>query len=501
MAEYGKAKFVTNMLIMTGTMLVIRVMSMAFNIYFTSVIGASGAGMYHVIFSVYGFMVTFSVAGTSLAVTRLVSETGAESGAVCNAIVKKCISICVLLSLVASGVVWVFGESLGKSLFDAEYASTPLCLLCVSLPAVAVSAVLRGYFIAARKVGTATTTQLAEEISCIATTVYILHFLKGSPYAYMSMIAGITFSSIIAAVLDIVMYRISISATLGAKSVPPPRYKDIFAISIPVALGSYLRSALMSAENILIPKRLAAAGVANALGEYGIIKGMSMPLMLFPTVFIVSLANMLVPELAERRVKLQPNGIRYIASKAISLTLYFAFMAAGVFVVCHDVLGEMFYKNAKVGTYLGLLSLLVIPMYLDTVVDSMLKGLGEQVSSLKYNIIDSTMRVSFIWLFIPYLGAGGYIFLLYASEVFNLRLSLSRLIKVTGLKLTPNIIVPPAVISLCAYIFATRFQNSPIKKAVLFLAVYVIATLTHLCVASLKEQKAKKCLSGYGKSK
>ena len=45
MAEYGKAKFVTNMLIMTGTMLVIRVMSMAFNIYFTSVIGASGAGI------------------------------------------------------------------------------------------------------------------------------------------------------------------------------------------------------------------------------------------------------------------------------------------------------------------------------------------------------------------------------------------------------------------------------------------------------------------------
>ena len=68
-----KKTFMTNMFLMSGTMLIIRIMTMGFNIYFTSVIGAASSGIFHLIFSVYGFAVTFSVSGTGLAVTRLVS--------------------------------------------------------------------------------------------------------------------------------------------------------------------------------------------------------------------------------------------------------------------------------------------------------------------------------------------------------------------------------------------------------------------------------------------
>lgn len=465
------------MLLMTGTMLIIRIIGMISNIYFTSVIGSGSTGMYHMIFSVYGFMVTFSISGTGLAVTRLVSEIGVASGSACNSVVRKSLSICISISVATSICVCVFGEYLGKFLFNSESSSKALILLSLSLPAVSVSSVIRGYFMAARRIGTVTVGQLTEEISSVVITLYLLSYIKNTPYSYMSMIAGIAFSAIIAAVFDTVMYRINMSSTLGGNSVPHPGYRDIFSISVPVALGAYIRSALVSLENILIPGCLAASGLADALGEYGIIKGMSIPLMLFPTVFISSLANMLVPELADRRAGNKPNGIRYIASRAIELTLYFAFMAAGIFLLCHDVLSEKFYHNSKVGLYLGLLSMLVIPMYLDTVVDSMLKGLNEQVSSLRYNIIDSCIRVAFIWLIIPHKGVASYIFLLYASEVFNLCLSLRRLVRVTKLRLQPVMIMKPLFISATAYMIAACFDGDKLMQAGIFTASYIALVL------------------------
>lgn len=463
-----------NMFLMTGTMLVIRIMGMVFNIYFTSVIGADSTGMYHLIFSVYGFMITFSVAGTGLAVTRLVSESGAGSVGARRAVVRKSLVVCVSMAMAAATTVWLFGGSISNALFGDSRGTRALSLLAVSLPGIVVSAVLRGYFIAVRRVATVTASQLIEEISCIIITLYLLSYLKNTPHGYMAMIAGVSFSGLVAAVFDTIMYRISISSSRGGTSLPSPGYRDIFAISVPVALGSYLRSGLVSAENILIPRQLALSGIADSLGEYGVIKGMSMPMLLFPTVFISSLATMLVPEVARRKAGNMPNGIRYIASRAIELTMYFSVLSAMVFVICHDLFAQKFYNNPKVGVYLGLLSLLVIPMYLDTVVDSMLKGLNEQVTSLKYNIIDSCIRVSFIWLVIPGYGVMAYIFLLYASELFNLWLSISRLIKVTGLKLEAGIILTPLLVGAVVCLASELAGFEGVWKAVAAIIMYII---------------------------
>lgn len=483
MASYSKKSFISNMFLMSGTMLIIRVIGMVSNIYFTSVVGADSTGMFHIIFSVYGFAVTLSVAGTGLAVTRLVSESGTASGRTCSGIIRKSLIICLTTSVVTASGLWIARDILSKNIFNTPSAAQALMLLSLSLPAVAVSTVMRGYFMASRKIGTLTASQLIEELSSVAITLYLLSHIRHTEYGYMAIICGIALSAFIAAVFDIVMYRLIISHNRLIGSDPIPGYREILSISVPVALGAYLRSALVSLENTMIPGCLAASGVENPLSEYGIVKGMSMPLMLFPTVFISSFANMLVPELADRRAGNKPNGIRYIAENAIKATLYFSFMAAGFFFICHDLLGQSFYHNSRVGIYLGLLALLVIPMYLDTVVDSMLKGLNQQVSSLKYNITDSLLRVIFIRLVIPQKGINAYIFLLYASEFFNLWLSLGRLIKVTKLRLKSEYILKPSFTALTAYITAQFTASGEISASVIFIVSYAVTAtaleLTH----------------------
>ena len=74
-------------------------------------------------------------------------------------------------------------------------------------------------------------------------------------------------------------------------------------------------------------------------------------------------------------------------------------------------------------------------MYLDTTVDGMLKGLGQQLHSMFYNIIDASLSVFLVWSLMPKIGLTGYVICVFVTEIINLAFSLTRLLTVTEAKL------------------------------------------------------------------
>ena len=68
-------------------------------------------------------------------------------------------------------------------------------------------------------------------------------------------------------------------------------------------------------------------------------------------------------------------------------------------------------------------------MYIDNVVDAILKGLDKQVTVLKINILDLLTSIFLIFLIIPTFGIAGYIFTIYFSELLNFTLSFRSLQK------------------------------------------------------------------------
>ena len=66
-------------------------------------------------------------------------------------------------------------------------------------------------------------------------------------------------------------------------------------------------------------------------------------------------------------------------------------------------------------------------MYLDTVVDGMLKGLGLQLDSMLINLADAGLTLLAVWFLLPRYGIPAYVAVLYGSECFNFLLSFLRL--------------------------------------------------------------------------
>ena len=148
----------------------------------------------------------------------------------------------------------------------------------------------------------------------------------------------------------------------------------------------------------------------------------------------------------------------------------FSCYAALMLVKHHSLIAGGLFKDTRAVYYLGMLSVLAVPMYLDTVADNILKGLNLQNVSLKYNIIDSLIRIALIFVFMKKYGPVFYIAMLYISEIFNLSLSLGKVARVTKLKFMPmEFVVTPLLCSIIAYTF-----NSPIVQTVVYWAVYFV---------------------------
>ncbi|MEG2597518.1 MAG: polysaccharide biosynthesis C-terminal domain-containing protein, partial [Oscillospiraceae bacterium] len=105
--------------------------------------------------------------------------------------------------------------------------------------------------------------------------------------------------------------------------------------------------------------------------------------------------------------------------RVMQLTLFFSLPITAVFIAFGKDLGLTVYQSSESGNMLRMLAPLVPMLYLDTVADAMLKGLDEQVSSLRYSIIDSAISVILIYLLIPLYGVNGYITVMFISTFVN----------------------------------------------------------------------------------
>jgi stage V sporulation protein B len=210
--------------------------------------------------------------------------------------------------------------------------------------------------------------------------------------------------------------------------------RQLLQITLPMAFTAYLRSGLITLQHILIPEGLRKSGRshAHALTAYGSIHSMALPIILYPSALISSFSGLLIPTLAECRVSNSKKRICYMISRVWSLSMLFSVAVAGILSCFSSEFSDLLYPNTETEKYIRILAPLIPIMYIDTATDAMLKGLGEQLYSMKINILDASISVILVWSLVPIYGITGYLITVYVSECFNTVCSISRLLGVSG---------------------------------------------------------------------
>lgn len=428
--------FILNTSILLASSIAFQLIGIYFNTYISNKIGQEALGLFSLVLSVYIFGITLASAGINIASTRLISEELAcnnESGA--KAIAKKCVFISFISGILASTIFFIFSDFIIKNCLHSKVSIHIIYAICLALPFTSMSSAINGYFTAVRRVSKNAISKFLEEFVKVFCTIFILNlFLPNTINAVcFSLVIGDVISEIIS---FFCLYFLYILDKKKLKS--NTRYnetenytKQILKISLPVALTSYIRSGLSTLKQIIIPLSLEKNGMScsSALKQYGLIGGMVMPIILFPSVIINSFSSLLIPEISRYYAKKNYSKIKKFSVIILGLSLIFSTVITILVYVLSDSLCFWLYKSIETSRYVKLLCLLIPLIYLDIVIDSILKGIDKQVSVMLINILDCIISVLFIYFLVPGLGFNGYILSIFISEFINFTFSFYVLIK------------------------------------------------------------------------
>ncbi len=419
-----KVLFIKNALVLTVTALILRLAGIIFKVWLAKAVGSEGIGLYQLTFSVYVLFATFATGGISTAVTRLCAdELGRGSPKGAKRILRKGILLSLAVSLVSLLFTFFGADFIAKSILSEPRTAPAIKILGFSLPFMGISSCLRGYFVARRKTLSSGLSQIVEQ----AARIFIVIFLSSS-FASRGLsfaCAAVLFGDMVAEALSFGFIYISFlldSRKLGSggEKAAPRGLRKMIRIALPITSGKYFNSLLRTAENITVPKTLALYGGAkSSLSQFGMIKGMALPLIFFPSSFLNAVSTLLIPEMSEALSKNQGYKIKYITEKVITITFVSSFLLGGLFFSLSAPLGLLIYQSREVSYLLRALAPLVPIMYIDSVCDGMLKGLDKQGFVFRLSIFDSASRIALIWVFVPSMGMLGFLTVMVISNLLT----------------------------------------------------------------------------------
>lgn len=430
-------KFLINGTVLTITALFTRSISMVFNIYVSNKIGSEAVGVFSLVMSVYMFFITLATSGLSLACTYLVSQQFAKNNYIEGLkAVRSCNLFGLLLGIGSSILIILFSNIISTNWLNNRVSPIPFYLIAVGLPFIAISSVINGYFSAVRKAYKSAISQVLELLVKIVISILLLKYfsLNSVETVCICLILADVISEVFSCTFICILYKIDKTFLNKRTKITGISYKrKILNITLPVSITSYIRSGLSTLKEFIVPNRLVLFGLPYtlALSEYGRVTGMAMPVIMFPIVFISSFSSLLIPEFSSLLAKGYKKRILDVSHKIFIIALIFSLIITIVIIIFANNISFAIYQNLECARYIRILSPLILLMYLDNIIDNMLKGLNRQFKVMLCNIYDLIITITLLYFLLPILGMDGFIICIYVSEIFNFIVSYLELRKAT----------------------------------------------------------------------
>ena len=451
--------FIKNTIILSASALLLRLAGVVFKIWLSAKVGSEAIGLYQIIMSVYIFAASFATSGLSTAVTRLTTDELATSRSGVRKIVSRGLQLSLIIALFTFLILFFGADFLAARFIGDSRAALSVKIMSVGLIFMGFCSCLRGYFLARRNALSSSLSQILEQI--VRIFVIMVAIAKFGCDSVVLTTAAIVIGDAVAeaasAAFLFVLFRLDSNPTKKLTEESENITKKLINIAMPITCGRYLSSLLRTLESSAVPKLFVYYGMtsAAALSAFGIIKGMALPLLLFPSAVLNAVSLLLIPELSEARAKNSALTLKSTVYATLKTTTLISVFVGFVFWFCGEAFGTLLYNDALVGKTVQYLSPLVPLMYIDSIADGMLKGLDKQRQTFLYAVADSGLRLVLIFLVLPRYGFSGFIFIMYLSNIFTAVLHFRLLLITAKIKLKAvNFFALPTFLGLTACLIA-----------------------------------------------
>lgn len=492
-----KNPLIKGTLILTIAGVLSRILGFYNRIFLSQFIGAKEVGIYQLIFPVYLLCFSICCQGIETSISRMVAASPTNDTKHRHKILLTGIFFSFSLSLIAYAILYFFAKPIGLLILNE--AGCILCLKIISftIPFVSIKACILGYELGMTNSILPASTQLVEQMIRVG-CIYALSVTIFSQKAATAAVA--TFGMAVGEILSfffllfVFLHREHKKRTPSLYPVISYRHiaKELLTDSIPLTSNRLVLTLLQSAEAVLIPSAFLTFYHSKnvSLEFYGILTGMVMPFIFFPSAITNSLSVMLLPTISSAKARKQQELICNASSKSIYYSILIGIFSCFLFLFYGKELGLFLFHNKSSGELLFMMALICPFTYLTTTLNSILNGLGKMNRTFLHNAISSAIMLGFVILSIPHHGIKGYLWGLLASDFALISLDLLVILRETKLYFDPYIsLIKPTFIACIAggisYFILPTITNS--YDLILRCGIYGLSVVLGMALFSRKD--------------
>lgn len=423
-------------IVLTLTGLVSRVIGFFYRIFLSHVFGEEGMGIYQLISPVMTLSYSISCSGIQTAISKFVaSEPTTKDYKSSLRVLYTGILISCALAFPCSIFIYRYSDFLAETMLLEIRCAPLLRIFALSLPFGALHSCINGYYYGIQKTSVPAVTQLAEQITRVLSVYliyYFFHMRNQVPtisLALVGLLIGEAVSFFISAIMVFLRFSAKylgdhIARTASVYLFAPSKKvfstaKEILSLSIPLSANRIVVNVLQSIEAIYIPSMLQVYGLSNsgALSIYGILSGMALPLILFPSALTNSISVLLLPIISEAEMSGNNAKIKKAVDNSILYCSLFGAFCTAVFLCFGRYLGNLLFNSSSAGSFILTLSFICPFLYISSTMSSILHGLGKAGVTFLCSVLGLLIRLCFVFFFIPRFGIKGYMWGLLVSQL------------------------------------------------------------------------------------
>lgn len=441
-------------LLLTATGFLTRILGFFYRIFLSRTIGAEGLGLYNMVHPIYGICFALCAGSIQTAISRFVAAETSRNRKNSRAVFCTGLLISLSLSLMLTAFLIHFSDPIAKFILMEERCAKLLPYMALSVPLSSIHACINGYYYGLQKTKVPAAAQVTEQTIRMGAVFLIVRILlsEGRPITVELAAAGHLIGELASCLFTIFCFSFLNSSPSHPKtpllssfiSTAPP----LMALALPLMGNRLILNLLSSAEAIWIPSCLQESGLTSqeAFSVYGVLTGMAMPFILFPSAITNSMAVVLLPSVAEAQAAGKENRIVQTISVSLRYSLYMGILCIGVFTLFGQNLGSSVFQDSSSGIYMQVLAWLCPFLYLATTMGSILNGLGQTSATFFQNVAALLLRLTFVLLGIPRFGVRAWLCGLLCSEILLAALHLFSLKRLVNFSWEPwETILKPAV--------------------------------------------------------
>lgn len=412
-------------LLLTVTGVATRLIGFFYRMFLSHTFGEEGVGLYQLIFPVYALGLSLTSAGIEVVLARLTAKYTAVKQKkearelLYTAILLTTTSACIVMLLLQK-----YAPLIASDILQDSRCQESVTVLSYVFPFAAVHSCICGYCFGIKKPLLPAVSQLLEQGARIASVCVISWFClsNGLAVGIPLAVGGLIFGEIISSV-----YCLRSAFRPGSEDSPlRPSLRKLYlhtvtliSASVPLTASRVLLNLLQSIEAVSIPLKLQQYGMSpsDALSLYGVLTGMALPCILFPSALTNSISTMLLPEVAEIQALSHRNELRRLISRVVLSCITLGTVCCAGLLLTGRTIGILLFHSSDAGFFIITLSWMCPFLYTNATLISILNGIGKTVHSFMINCFSLSLRIISIFFLIPGFGIKGYLRGMLASQL------------------------------------------------------------------------------------